>query len=135
CRQTKVHVISGDRRLARIFHEKSARRAETAALACVRAALRGWPRSLGEKQIAFPPVRNSAVLDQLAELIQTRRRLHEVETSCNLRAKQTKKWLPISLAPCRPSVTVREPGWLQLVPPNDGTDWIAQPGCLCPLPR
>src|SRR5208283_5862817 len=86
------------------------------------------------KANCFPPVRNSAVLDQLAELIQTRRRLHEVETSCNLRAKQTKKWLPISLAPCRPSVTVREPGWLQLVPPNDGTDWIAQPGCLCPLP-
>jgi len=28
---------------ARIFHEKSARRAETAALACARAALRGSP--------------------------------------------------------------------------------------------
>src|ERR1700730_3799064 len=52
-----------------------------------------------------------------------------------VKAKQTNKRLPISSAPCRPSVTTPERGWLQLAPPSDGTDWIAQPCCLCPLPR
>src|SRR5271165_3639408 len=41
------------------------------------------------KANCFSPVRNSAVLDQLAELIQTRRRLHDVEASCNLRGKRS----------------------------------------------
>src|SRR5208283_4710131 len=73
--------------LTRIFHEISARRAETAALACAKAALRGWPRSSANPEpLRGWRLRYSAALNQLSELIQTRRRLNDVEASCNLRA-------------------------------------------------
>ena len=45
------------------------------------------PARAPKKQFAFWRPRHSAALNQLSELIQTRRILHDAEAACNIRTK------------------------------------------------